>query len=66
MPIPDFQSIMLPLLVWTADNNEHSLREAYEHLAQHFNLTPGKDRSGYHRVHRPLLITESVGPKCIC
>ena len=42
MPIPDFQSIMLPLLVWTADNNEHSLREAYEHLAQHFNLTPGE------------------------
>ena len=42
MPIPDFQSIMLPLLTWTADNNEHSLREAYEKLAPQFNLTPAE------------------------
>lgn len=40
MPIPDFQTIMLPLLAFTGDNNEHSLRETIEHLANHFNLTP--------------------------
>ena len=39
MPIPDYQSIMLPLLSLTADNNEHSLREAIEQLATYFNLT---------------------------
>lgn len=40
MSIPDFQTTMLPLLTFANDNNEHSLRESIEHLANHFNLTP--------------------------
>ncbi len=40
MPIPDFQSIMLPLLTFAGDGKEHSLREAIEYLAQQFALTP--------------------------
>jgi len=40
MPIPDFQSIMLPLLAFAGDGKEHSLREAIEYLAQQFALTP--------------------------
>ncbi|HEY7414722.1 MAG TPA: restriction endonuclease [Ktedonobacteraceae bacterium] len=39
MSIPDFQSFMLPLLQFTADQQEHSLREAIEALAQVFNLS---------------------------
>lgn len=39
MPIPDFQTVMLPLLTFTGDNKEHSLREAIEHLGHHFGLT---------------------------
>ncbi len=39
MGIPDFQSIMLPLLKFTADQQEHSLQEAIEELAQTFNLS---------------------------
>ena len=39
MPIPDFQSIMLPLLTFAGDGKEHSLREAIEALAQQFALT---------------------------
>jgi restriction system protein len=39
MPIPDFQTIMSPLLAYTRDNNEHSLRDTAEFLAIHFNLT---------------------------
>jgi restriction system protein len=39
MPIPDFQTVMLPLPTFTSDGNEHSLRETIEHLANHFNLT---------------------------
>ena len=39
MSIPDFQSIMLPLLKFTANQQEHSLREAIEDLAQVFNLS---------------------------
>lgn len=40
MSIPDYQTIMLPLLKSCADNQEHSLREAVEILAQYFQLTP--------------------------
>jgi restriction system protein len=40
MAIPDYQTLMLPLLRLTADNQEHSLREAIEKLAEKFALTP--------------------------
>lgn len=33
MAIPDYQEIMFPLLKFAADNKEHSLREAYDKLA---------------------------------
>ncbi len=39
MAIPDFQSIMLPLLKFAGDGEEHSLRETIEALADEFNLT---------------------------
>lgn len=38
MAIPDYQSIMLPLLTFAADGPEHSLREAIEGLAEKFGL----------------------------
>jgi Restriction endonuclease len=40
MSIPDYQSIMLPLLTLAGDSNEHSLREAIGRLAERFGLTP--------------------------
>ena len=39
MAIPDYQSCMLPLLEFLGDQNEHSLREAIDHLAAKFKLT---------------------------
>ncbi|MBD2294042.1 restriction endonuclease [Anabaena sphaerica FACHB-251] len=39
MAIPDFQSIMLPLLQYAGDGKEHSLREAITYLADVFNLS---------------------------
>ncbi len=39
MSIPDFQSLMLPLLKLTGDRKEHSSREAIEALASQFHLT---------------------------
>jgi restriction system protein len=39
MSIPDYQSIMLPLLKYASDENEHSLREAIEFLANEFKLS---------------------------
>jgi restriction system protein len=39
MPIPDYQSIMLPLLKYASDKKEHSIRETIEYLANLFKLT---------------------------
>jgi len=39
MTIPDYQSLMLPLLKHLADRQEHSLRETIEALADEFHLT---------------------------
>jgi restriction system protein len=39
MSIPDYQSIMLPLLKFLANQQEYSLRETIENLAQEFKLS---------------------------
>lgn len=39
MPIPDYQTLMLPLLRFAADGNDHTTREAVEVLATEFQLT---------------------------
>jgi restriction system protein len=39
MTIPDYQSLMLPILNLAADKQEHSLQEATKVLAEQFNLT---------------------------
>ncbi len=39
MAIPDFQSIMLPLMKYSSDGKDHTLRETIEHLAKVFNLS---------------------------
>jgi restriction system protein len=39
MSVPDYQTIMLPLLQLASDNREHQLREATETLADQFSLT---------------------------
>lgn len=40
MPIPDYQSAMLPLLRLAGDGIEHKFRDVVEALAEHFNATP--------------------------
>jgi len=39
MPIPQTKAIMLPLLQFAVDGKEHTVDEAEENLASHFNLT---------------------------
>ena len=39
MPIPDYQTIMLPLLRLLADGDEHTLRDLVNNLADEFHLT---------------------------
>lgn len=39
MPIPDYQTLMLPLLQLASDKQEHRFRDAIEKLASEFSLT---------------------------
>lgn len=39
MPIPDYQSVMLPLLQLSSDGNAHQFRTAVDQIADLFNLT---------------------------
>jgi len=40
MPVPDYQTVMLPLLRLAASAPEHRFRDAVEALADEFSLTP--------------------------
>ena len=44
MGIPDYQTIMLPLLKFASDKDEHRFREAIENLSQEFNLSEDERR----------------------
>ncbi len=44
MAIPDFQKIMLPLLKFLGDKQEHSLRETIDSLADEFDLSEEERR----------------------
>lgn len=39
MPIPDYETLMLPFLKFLGDKKEHSLNEALEYIYKTFNLT---------------------------
>jgi restriction endonuclease Mrr len=39
MPIPDFQTVMRPLLAYGADGNEENIRACIEALSDQFHLT---------------------------
>ncbi len=45
MSIPDYQSIMFPLLKFSEDQKEHSLREAIETLAIEFSLSDNEKKA---------------------
>lgn len=44
MAIPDFQSMMLPVLRYYAEEGEHTNQEALDYLAEKFQLTPEERR----------------------
>lgn len=44
MAVPDFQTLMLPLLKLAADGQQHTSAETVESLAQHFQLS-AEDRA---------------------
>ncbi len=44
MAIPDFQKIMLPLLKFLEDKQEHSIRETIDSLTDQFDLSEEERR----------------------
>jgi restriction system protein len=44
MAIPDYQSIMLPLLKYAGNGKENSFREAIEYLSKEFNLSESEKK----------------------
>lgn len=45
MPIPDYQTIMRPLLQFAGDEKEHHVRDMISHLADVFQLSPEERRT---------------------
>ncbi|MBM4124515.1 MAG: restriction endonuclease [Nitrospira sp.] len=56
MPIPDFQTCMLPLLRFAADGKEHQLKEASQYLAQEFKLTDEEQSEFLPSGQQPVFI----------
>ncbi|WP_292387169.1 restriction endonuclease [Methanosarcina sp. UBA5] len=44
MAVPDYQSLMLPLLKYAGDGEEHKIRNAIEHLAEELRLSEEEKR----------------------
>ena len=63
MVIPDYQSIMHPLLQYTGDKEEHSIREAIEHISEKFGLS-NAERKELLPSGRQVVIDNRVGWAC--
>lgn len=60
MPIPDYQTCMLPLLRFAGDGDEHSFKDAVEALAAEFRLTVA-ERGEYLPSGQQPVIENRVG-----
>jgi restriction system protein len=55
MAIPDYQTLMLPLLKWLSDGKPHTARETYNHLSQLFNLTADEMSQELPNSNQPII-----------
>ncbi len=62
MPIPDSQSLMLPVLRLVGDRQEHSPAEMQQRIADELNLTKRSWPNDAPAIHRPCLPIGSHGP----
>ena len=63
MAVPDFQSLMLPLLRIAADGKEHSVGEARGVLSAEFKLGQADLEDHCPAAVKPSSPTESLGPR---
>lgn len=69
MPIPDFQSTFLPMLLFLGDRKAHSKKEIVSHLGHHFSITAEEENerldSGalkfHNRVHWGITYLKKAG-----
>jgi len=61
MAVPDFQSIMLPLLMFLKDKQEHTNKEIIEHISNHFNLSQADRDERLPSSSSVYLISNRVG-----
>ena len=54
MSIPDFQTLMLPVLRFASKNDEHSLREAVTYLENEFSITDEEKRQTIPSGKQPI------------
>ena len=47
MTIPDYETIMLPVLKLAGDGNEHSLRDVTDHIINEFDLTEDEQKDTF-------------------
>lgn len=60
MPVPDFQSIMLPLLQFASDGKEHSLQEAISSVANALGLSQQERTQTYPNGQTKLIFPHRV------
>jgi restriction endonuclease Mrr len=60
MPVPDYQTLMRPVLVWTAGGEEHTAASIRDAIIDQFELTPEDIESGS-RVVAPQLCAIVLG-----
>ena len=60
MPIPDYQTIMLPLLKFMGDGKEYSIGESVEHISDLFKLSP-EERKTLLPSGKQKIISNRVG-----
>jgi restriction system protein len=61
MPVPGFQSMMLPVLKCIADGKEHARKDIRQQVANMLHLTEDELAEKLPSGNSPLLITGSVG-----
>ena len=60
MPIPDYETMMLPLLKSAGDEKEHSVQESVEHISELFDLTDEERRETLPSRRQETIISNRV------
>ncbi len=60
MPIPDYQTVMLPILQFFGDGKEHTNQEVIDHISEKYNLTD-EERSSLLPSGKQSIIDNRVG-----